>query len=427
MRGKRELIIEIKKIIAANPNWGAKLIGKNIIATHGLVFYRDDVSAKPYTADGIVRIAHNIKHGILEDDHSGLSEKRNQDGSIQIKDIVDRRLSDAEIFERYGRNPYEWRISMVWFKDKSGGRFLLSCCFIPIVKSATAKIIEDIKSDLKKYAPKYPKIKYSKPHKEPILLEINICDLHYGKLCWGEESGANYDTKIAEKRYIDALTDLVCRAANVYHIEKILFIFNNDFFNADGKTNATTAGTPQDNDLRWKKMYVGGRKLQVRGIELLMQYAPVEAISVIGNHAEHLEFCMADALECWFDKCPNVIINNTPKARKYFAYGNSLIGFTHGNLEKQKDLPLLMASEVPELWAKAKFREFHTGDKHHERELVFNTAVENKTVVVRVLSSLSGTDAWHYGAGYVGAKQSTQAFVWGKESGIENIYCHTIK
>ncbi len=356
------------------------------------------------------------------------TESRDKDGSVKITDVVERRLSDEELFKRYNRSSKEWRISMIWFKDKSNGKVLLSCSFIPlqIYKSGEIEAIEQFKKELINHAPQYKPFVRTKNHNDPVMLEISMYDLHYGKLCWGAESGRDFDSAIAEKRYKTAARDFISRASHVYNIEKILFVIGNDFLNSEGKSNATTAGTPQDTDSRWKKMYVGGRKLIVSTIEELLAVAPVEVIGIEGNHAEQAEFYMTDAIECWFNKCKDVIVNNSPRARKYHLYGNSLLGFTHGHLEKSKDLPLLMASEVPDLWSKAIFREFHKGHFHHENEFTFNTAVENKTVVVRTLSSMSGTDAWHKGAGYVGAKQSAQAFVWGKKSGIENIYYHNI-
>lgn len=367
----------------------------------------------------------DISH--IPESSSDYKEIRKKDGTIEVKDVVTRKLTDPQLFERYGRSQNEWRISMVWFKDKPSGGYILSCCFIPRKNEKYINVIEQLKADAKKHAPKYKPFKYKKSNIDSVMVELSIYDLHYGKLCWRKESGADYDSYIAEERFNNALNDLISRAQAGNNIEKILFVYGNDFFNSEGKSNATTAGTPQDTDSRWQKMFTGGRKLLVSGIEKLASIAPVEAIGIYGNHANQAEFYLGDALECWFHKHPNVTVNNNPTARKYILYGNSLIGFTHGNLEKENELPLLMASEVSNLWSKARFREFHRGDKHHEREKVFNTAAENKSVVVRTLCSMSGTDAWHSGAGYVGQRQSAMQFIWSRDNGLQNIYYHNIK
>lgn len=289
-----------------------------------------------------------------------------------------------------------------------------------------SNIIIDMKREMMEYSPKYPKIEYPKSKPDSKMLEINISDLHYGRLAWGEESGDNYDIKIAATRFNEALLSLV-KKSSVHDVDKIVFVFGNDFFNADGKSNSTTEGTPQDNDVRWQKMFVSGRKLLVDGIEMLMKIAPVDVVGIYGNHAIQAEFYLGDALECWFHNCKNVSVDNRPHTRKYIQYGESLLGLTHGHEEKVNDLPLLMATEAKDSWSKTKFREFHVGHAHHEKKRVFDTVAEMKSVTVRHLRSLAGSDAWHHRKGYVGAQQSAEAFIWGRDSGIEAIYYHTIK
>ena len=51
---------------------------------------------------------------------------------------------------------------------------------------------------------------------------------------------------------------------------------------------------------------------------------------------------------------------------KYFRYGTNLIGATHGDGVKQNDLPLSMAEESTENWAKTKHRHIYTHHVHHK-------------------------------------------------------------
>ena len=68
------------------------------------------------------------------------------------------------------------------------------------------------------------------------MLEVNIFDLHFGKLCWNGETGEDYDTKIASKRFHNAIDDIVGKA--IFHdVDKIVFPVGNDFFNSDNLRN----------------------------------------------------------------------------------------------------------------------------------------------------------------------------------------------
>lgn len=282
----------------------------------------------------------------------------------------------------------------------------------------------EIVKEVKEFSPNYDPINYKKIDKGQ-LLEINIFDLHFGKLCWGLETGDNYDTKIARKRYLEAITDIISKS-KCYDIKRIVFPIGNDFFNSDNLNNQTTAGTPQDEDVRWQKTFKEGRKLLIDGIDLLTKIAPVDVIIVQGNHDWERSFYVGDVLECWYDKNDNVSVNNDPTPRKYYKFGKCLIGYTHGNNEKIADLPLIVASEKPDLWAQTKYREIHIGHLHHKREIKFMSTQEVKGIVLRYMRSLSGTDAWHNLKGYKGAVQACEAFIWDENEGMICQFSHNI-
>jgi hypothetical protein len=284
-------------------------------------------------------------------------------------------------------------------------------------KKELANIKAEMMNEMRNEAPIYVRYERKDINAKKNLLEINIFDLHFGKLCWGEETGDNYDTKIAEKRFFGALQTLLDRTSN-FDFQKILFPIGNDFFNSDNLRNQTTAGTPQDEDLRWQKTFRAGRKMVVKAIKILASVAPVEVVIVQGNHDWERSFYLGDALECWFDRCPEINVNNQASPRKYYQFGKCMIGYTHGNNEKVANLPLIASHEQPKMWADTKYREMHLGHLHHKRDIKWVSTQEYNGLVCRYMRSLSGTDAWHNQKGYIGSIQSAEAFVWNKDEGL---------
>lgn len=276
--------------------------------------------------------------------------------------------------------------------------------------------IEALKEDAKKYAPKYPKIKYPK-HETGNLLEISLFDHHFGQLSWGDETGgANYDVKIAQKLAHDAIDYII---ANSPQPDRILLPIGNDFFNVNSMLNATVAGTPQSEDDRWKKTYKKGRELWVGIIEKLMTIAPVDVLSIPGNHDEERVYYLTDALECWFHNTDSVNVDNSPTMRKYYPWGDCLIGFTHGDKEaevKKGALIYLMSTEVPMLWSRAKYKEWHKGHLHAAKETAFQILDEVRGVREWIMPSLVAVDDWHSGKGY-SALRETIACNWNKRNG----------
>ena len=261
--------------------------------------------------------------------------------------------------------------------------------------------------------------------REDNLLEISIFDLHIGKLAWGGETFENYDVKIARKRFLGSIEKLLQNASG-FNYERILFPVGNDFFNSDTMENTTTKGTPQDEDLRWQKTFDVGTRLLVDGINMLKQSGvPVDVVVVPGNHDFERSYYMGSYLSAWFKDDPTVCINNHASPRKYYIYGNTMLGLTHGSEEKEASLPMLMATDVDSKphWTSTKFHEWHLGHIHRKRTVKYEINKsrelnEDLGVTIRYLSSLTGTEEWHHKKGYVGSTKAADGFVWNKEFGL---------
>ncbi len=263
-------------------------------------------------------------------------------------------------------------------------------------------------------------------NEENNLLEVSIFDLHLGKLAWGGETGENYDTKIARLRFLDAIQRLVQRASG-FEYSRILFPIGNDFFNSDTIFNTTTQGTQQDEDLRWQKTFNVGVRLLVDAINMLKQTGvPVDAIVIPGNHDFERSFYMGKFLEAWFNNDPAVWINTGASPRKYYRFGNVLLGFTHGGEEKEASLPMLMANDIESkpMWSETKYHEWHLGHIHRKRNINYTVLDkarmlnEDLGVTVRYLSSLTGTEEWHHKKGFIGSIKAADAFIWNDEAGL---------
>lgn len=277
--------------------------------------------------------------------------------------------------------------------------------------------LDDFKNDVKKYSPKrnvFPK--YAKP-KSGYMMEIEMPDIHIGKLTWGEESGVDGDLKIQIASSIKVMKELLSYA-DKFPIERIVFPVGHDFYNTDNQFNTTSLGTPQQEDTRWRKTFRAGWNLAADLINMCAEISPVEVPIIGGNHDEERSFYLGEVLSGLYKNTKRVTIDNSAKMRKYVSYGINLIGMTHGYHEKIKELKDIMAYEVPDLWSKSKYREWHTGDKHHKEDFIHKTHEDNTGVVVRILRSLTPADAWHYNKGYIGALRASEAFMWDKERGL---------
>ena len=247
-------------------------------------------------------------------------------------------------------------------------------------------------------------------------LEINLADVHINKLCCIDETRNEYSTEIGIQRLWDVVYDIINKTKH-YNIKKIIFLTGQDFANIDGIFNTTTKGTAQDTDVKYDVLYKILLKNTILIIHELAKIAPVEVIYVGGNHDKVTSFTMTEAIYWHFEfqKEVDVKVDSIFNNRKYRLIGDSLIGWAHG-ADERKNIVYCMQNDVPELWGKAKYREFHLSHFHKEKMID-----EQNGIIFRWISAICGNDAWTYNSGYVGGQKKAQAFVWDDKKGLESI------
>lgn len=249
---------------------------------------------------------------------------------------------------------------------------------------------------------------------------LSIADLHLGKLAWAPECGESYDHKIATKRFNHIVNTGISRLAKEEGIEKIIFFWSQDFFHFDTPDVTTTAGTRQDTDVRWQKMFDYGTKMLVEAIEKLRHIAPVHTFYVRSNHDTQTSYYAASLLSAYFHSYKDVTVDTGASPRKYIQYGCNLFGFGHGDKEGNR-IGHLMPIEKPVEWGQTWNHEFFLGHFHCLR------TKEDSGVILRYLSSPTGTDAWHCEEGFLGAQKAAQLFIRGKHDGIIAEYTINVK
>ena len=339
----------------------------------------------------------------VKDCQEALRELRNANTSenkLDREDIV-KTSSLQKFLTTHGIN--EASVSSVKFWQTATGDLRYS------IVANDAPNTEDIKKEIEDfaadYAPIYPEQDYPECE-DPVAYEISLPDIHYGKLV---DMPLPYNFQ--EKEYITVVENLVAKAAGL-EIERFILPIGNDGLNSEGMRMTTTKGTPQQDYMDWKKSFRGYWKLMVYTIDYLKQIAPVDVIVVSGNHDYERMYYIGDVVAGWFRNDPNVNVDNSDDPRKYYQYGTNMMMFTHGDKEKAQNIPLIMATEQPEMFAATSHREAHCGHFHKEQ------VNEYRGIKVRFVPSICPNDSWHKQMGY-DSKRTGQAYIWSKERGME--------
>ena len=297
-------------------------------------------------------------------------------------------------------------VGMAWNKDKAW-----SIQFRPSSDSGPTfeEMLRDHIQDVQNHTFSYEKIKREE-YTDACLLVVDPADIHIGKLASSFETGEDYNNQIAVQRVRDGV-DGILRKSSGFNIDQIVLVVGNDILHIDTPKRTTTSGTFQDTDGMWYDNFLVAKKLYIEIIDKLMQVADVHVMYNPSNHDYTNGFFLADAIKSWYRDCENVSFDVSISHRKYYQYGNSLIGTTHGDGAKQQDLPLLMAQEAKLRWSKTKHRYVYMHHVHHK------IAKDYIGVTVEALRSPSGTDSWHHRKGYQHAPKAVEGFIHSKDNG----------
>lgn len=233
-----------------------------------------------------------------------------------------------------------------------------------------------------------------------------IGDAHFGLLSWGEETGEDYDLKIAQRLYKEVFSTLInnspsCGTAVLVNV--------GDWFHCENTKGITErSGHHLDKDSRYDKMVRIGLQVQVMLIETLRKkHKHVHVINAKGNHDETMATWLNQALALRYKGEKNISVDTKPGAFSFFRFGKNLIGVTHGLIKKERLLGVMAAHKD---WSATKYRIWLTGHIHHK------TVIEDGGLTIESFNTLTAKDAYTVENGYI-AKRNTSCIIFDKERG----------
>ena len=345
-----------------------------------------------------------------------------QDGTYFSDKLVEMseedKRSPKRMLELHNLDPELWEVYLVrnnlWHSQRKNdqGRLLLYQSRLTAKpkqnKSITFEDIDRFFENHKFSKTDVPSYSFSNRKKIEKTLEITIPDLHFGKRDIEND-------KPMEDRLVDITKDILYKIRNE-KIDKIIFAFLGDILHFDSKSLSTTHGTNlETNGDSFQETFDRGLDSSLRFINSFMDIAPMEIISVSGNHDYISSYMLNKSIEMYFRQNKHVSCDISHKERKYRKIGNSLLGLAHGNLPK-KNMFDWINYEARELISSTKRTELHYGHLHTYQ------VIEQGSTTLTYLPTISGTDQWSYEKGYVGAQNRIFSFLWDDEEGVDQIW-----
>ena len=219
----------------------------------------------------------------------------------------------------------------------------------------------------------------------PNNLVVPLYDLHFGI------------TTLAALQPV--LTNIVATVGHGYR--HIVIVLGGDLLHSDFMNQTMTVKGTQLDHIDTVKAWAEAKQFVGAIIEACIANSThVSLYAVGGNHDFDMQWAFVDGLA---DRYPQINVHNTTDYRQAFRLGHVGIMIAHGDTALRK-LPMLFATEYPDIWSNSSWREVLYGHFHHE---VVN---DDSGVVIRQLGTPKPSDNYEKKNGYTISGRSLKLF-----------------
>lgn len=212
----------------------------------------------------------------------------------------------------------------------------------------------------------------AEPVNAPAMVDSDLCtiyplaDVHIGMMAWGQETGEDYDTKIAAER----VRDWVGRAVDASPASGLAIILDvGDLTHANDQTNQTQRSKHiLDVDTRnFRTLDVTIAALTYSIEYALRKHSRVKVRILPGNHNPDSYLVVMFALAERYRDEPRVEIQKVPGEFFMHEFGRVMIAAHHGDKSKADRMVHFIADQYAEAWGRTKHRYLFTGHLHHHK------------------------------------------------------------
>lgn len=257
-------------------------------------------------------------------------------------------------------------------------------------------VIEGMKSEITPVVP----VKAVRTKRDDKLLNLyTVSDFHLGMLAWADESGDDWDMKIAEdlfSRWFDAAfqkapdagTGVINLLGDLAHFDSL-----------DAVTPAS--GHVLDADTRYQKLvrYMIRMVRRVVGMALV-KHKNVRLLIVQGNHDESGMIWLAEMFSTLYDNEPRVFVDTSPDVYKMVQHGKTTLFFHHGHKARFDAIEPVMIAKFRKAFGESVYSYAHVGHLHHQK------IVESRNMIVEQHRTLAAKDAYASRGGWMSGRSA---------------------
>jgi hypothetical protein len=236
-----------------------------------------------------------------------------------------------------------------------------------------------------------------------------LTDYHLGMLAWHEETGADWDIRIAEDMLIAWFGEAI-RATPQAEVGILAQL--GDFLHIDNLDALTPASRHTlDSDSRMQKVVrVAIRSVrQIIGM-MLAKHPRVHIIMADANHDPIGSIWLREWLAAHYENEPRITVDLRADGYYCYEHGDTSLFFHHGHKRKPENVDDVFVAKFREVFGRTRHSYAHLGHMHHAK------TIESPLMIVEQHRTLAAPDAYASRSGFMSGR-SASAITYHKSSG----------
>ena len=236
-----------------------------------------------------------------------------------------------------------------------------------------------------------------------------LTDYHIGMLSWHEETGADWDVRIAEDLIVAWFGAAIAATPNA---EVGVLAQLGDFLHIDNLDALTPASKHVlDADTRLQKVVRVAIRAIRRIIAMLLEKHPrLHIIMADANHDPAGSIWLREGLAAHFENEPRIFVDKRADGYYCFEHGLTSLFFHHGHKKKPENVDDVFVAKFREVFGRTKYSYGMLGHMHHAK------SNESALMVVEQHRTLSAPDAYASRGGWMSGR-SASAITYHKQYG----------
>lgn len=259
-----------------------------------------------------------------------------------------------------------------------------------------------------------------------LLNQFVVTDSHFGMLAWREETGDDYDLRIAEQLLLDWFAAAVAAAPQAH---TAVLAQLGDLMHHDSLESVTPAHRHVlDADSRLQKVIRVVIRTVRRIIDMLLQkHQHVHIIMASGNHDPASSAWLREMLAAMYENEPRISVDNSPMHYHVYTWGKTALFYHHGDKRTINNVDVTMAGLFRKEYGLSTSAYCHIGHRHSDEGIKTNLMYVERHETLAAKDDYAASGGWlsgrsakrityHKDYGEVGRDRMTPEMVAGRYS-----------